>query len=73
MIPTIVSPTQSTTKLLGKYLSNITGKYDNKELQIKAILSTACIPWTFLSVYVKVKQVLSWEITLQVKEFVVTE
>jgi hypothetical protein len=41
MIPVIIGKTETISKTLIKYLSNITGKHQIKELQKTAILVTA--------------------------------
>jgi hypothetical protein len=43
IIPTAIGEVATITKLCRKYLSNITGMHDNKELQKTAILGTAHI------------------------------
>ena len=43
IIPAIIGAIGTITKLCRKYLSDITRKYDNKELQTTAILGTAHI------------------------------
>jgi hypothetical protein len=43
IIPTIIGAIETITKLCRKYLSSITGKHNNQEMQTKAILATAHI------------------------------
>ena len=48
VIPVIVGATATISKLFRKYVSNITGKPEVKELQKTAILGTVLILWKVL-------------------------
>ena len=48
VIPVIIGATGTISKLFRKYLSNIPGKHEIKELQKTAILGTAHILWKVL-------------------------
>jgi hypothetical protein len=61
VIPVITGATGTISKLLKKYLSNITGKHKLKELHVTATMSTAHILWEVLSTKHS-----TWETTLHV-------
>jgi hypothetical protein len=48
VIPVITGTTGSISKLCRKYLSNVLGKHEIKELQKTALLGTAHILWKIL-------------------------
>ena len=48
VVPVIIWATGTVSKSFRKYLSNITGKHEIKELQKTAILGTAQTLWTIL-------------------------
>ena len=49
IIPVIIGATGTISKSFRKYISNITGNYEVKELQKTAILGTAHILWKVLT------------------------
>jgi hypothetical protein len=48
VIPVIIGATGTTSKPFRKYLCNIPGKYEIKELQNRAVLGTAHVLWKVL-------------------------
>jgi hypothetical protein len=49
VIPVIIGATGTISKSIRKYMSNVPGNHDIKELQKTAILSTAHVLWKVLT------------------------
>jgi type I site-specific restriction endonuclease len=79
VIPVIIEATRTISKLFRKYLDNLQGKHDTKELQKTTILGTAHTHARSLarsltqSTDVKYNTYLAYKITLHVAQIVNTE